>query len=251
MFLRNWYLMSGPSRLTSYNNASTFNAVVLNKDAPMLRVYNGQTLGDICTSFTDWKGINTLIVPAISAIPSNSNYTYSPWGLSGSYITFGNTYYSYNIVVLNKTLPDPDNTSGNYFIILGEGTVNDSTPVTLDDYDITNPLGDSDISTFTSSYDENNGCITVTPILTTNKTIREVGIAKIVAFCTSQTPKTGASYVTDMESDGWTLPTYTGYNSTTWVPMVFLMYKSKLQTPIQFEAGVPKTITIGTDPANM
>ena len=240
MFLRNWYLFNGPSQLGGYNSSTT-KWQCNTKNAPSIRVYNGQTLGDICTNFqdnyTNWYGTT----PTIYASTQNQSCP-------------GQEYMSFYIdgcspLLIGKNLYA--NTDARKFaIILGEGTPNDSTPVTLDDYSITNQLTDSDISSYTSSMNNANGSISITPILTTNKTIREVGLAKAWAIRTDQTFKTGTTYIQDMENAGFTLNEDNSFGNP-YKPLLVLFAKIKLQTPIQLTAGIGKTITIATAPNSM
>ena len=239
MFLRNWYLFNGPSQLGGKTNGY-YNWQCNTKNAPSIRVYNGQTLGDICTNFQDSYTI------WYSSTPVIYNSTLVP-DCPGRGMYFYRDGYSPSLIGKNLYA----NTSPSMFsVILGEGTPNDPTPVTLDDYSITNQLTDSDISSYTSSMDNANGSISVTLTTSTNKTIREVGLAKVWAIRTDQTFKTGATYIQDMTNAGFTLNEDT-YSSNPYKPLLVLFAKIKLQTPIQLTAGVGKTITIATAPNSM
>lgn len=197
------------------------------------------------TSVEEFKGLR---YPNGKYELSDLNLTYSS---SSSGIGVGNILYNYNgstyspFLVSNNTNPYSNITdnsdSSNFwgasdcankpFFRVGAGIVNDSTPVSLDDYKVDNMLF-NDVLSITQST-SNGGIYTLScsNVTSSDVTIREIGAYVVPGYFDTD------NY--DTSTDPFTVY----YFASNYYPCL-LIWKVKLTTPIIIPANGSKNITV-------
>lgn len=123
-------------------------------------------------------------------------------------------------------------------VILGEGNINDVTPVTLDDYDISNKLFDDKI-TLNVSRVIGGFSIAITNITGNDITVRELGLVQCMTY--QADPNQQQSLITELAGDF--TDTAVGESNYNYYRMPILIAKVKLTTPVTVLANGSKTIS--------